>query len=131
MNYAECVVMALALAFGPSGEDGAVMTPAQVDSLTAQGGDILLLDVRTEEEFHGSLGHLKGALLIPVQDLAERLEELEPYRNDTVVVYCRTGNRSHHATVLLRAKGFTAFNMTGGMVQWNNEHRPVIGGDGQ
>jgi len=105
------------------------MTPAQVDSLSARGNGILLLDVRTQEEFYGSLGHLEGALLIPVQELERRLEELEPYRKDTVVVYCRTGNRSHHATVLLRSKGFMAFNMTGGMVQWNDEQRPVIRGE--
>lgn len=122
-------MIALALSCAPSEQDGDVMTPAQVDSLSARGNGMLLLDVRTQEEFYGSLGHLEGALLIPVQELEQRLEELEPYREDTVVVYCRTGNRSHHATVLLRSKGFTAFNMTGGMVQWNDEQRPVIRGE--
>lgn len=116
----------IALAMAIFGDNGAVMTPAQVDSLRAQGSGFLLLDVRTEGEFYGSLGHLHGALLIPVQELADRLDELAPYRKDTVVVYCRTGNRSHHATALLRSKGFNAFNMTGGMVQWNQEKRPVI-----
>ena len=116
----------IALAMAIFSENGATMTPAQVDSLRAQGSGFLLLDVRTEGEFHGSLGHLEGALLIPVQELAERLDELEPYKKDTVVVYCRTGNRSHYATELLRSKGFKAFNMTGGMVQWNQEKRSVI-----
>lgn len=117
-------LMVIALTMGWLGEDGHVMTPAQVDSL--RGNGVLLLDVRTREEFDGSLGHLHGALLIPIQELDERLAELEPFRDDTVVVYCRSGNRSHHATALLRSKGFKAFNMTGGMVQWNREQRSVI-----
>ena len=119
-------LLVIALMMGWFGEDGHVMTPAQVDSLRAQGNGIHLLDVRTREEFDGSLGHLDGAILIPVQELDERLAELEAYREDTVVVYCRSGNRSHHATVLLRSQGFKAFNMTGGMVQWNKEQRSVV-----
>jgi len=126
MNVTGYVAMALAMAWATSGENGQVMSPAEVDSLTAREHHLLLLDVRTEEEFQGALGHLEGALLIPVQELSDRMQELEPYRSDTIVVYCRTGSRSHYATELLRAKGFKAFNMTGGMVQWNNEHRPVI-----
>ena len=126
MNYAGMIVLMLTMGCAPSGNNSTVMTPAQVDSLTAADSTVVLLDVRTEGEFNGPLGHLSGALLIPVQELDERLEELEPYRDLTVVVYCRTGNRSHHATELLRSKGFTAFNMTGGMVQWNGEGRAAI-----
>jgi rhodanese-related sulfurtransferase len=126
MNYAGMIVLMLTMGCAPSGNNDAVMTPAQVDSLTSADSTVVLLDVRTEGEFNGSLGHLSGALLIPVQELGDRLEELEPYRDRTVVVYCRTGNRSHHATELLRSKGFLAFNMTGGMVQWNGEGRPAV-----
>lgn len=102
------------------------MTPAQVDSLIAADSTSVLLDVRTASEFVGSTGHLKGAVLIPVQELESRMNELEPYRGRTIVVYCRVGARSRHAMQILRDWGFTAFNMTGGMLQWNAEKRPAV-----
>jgi rhodanese-related sulfurtransferase len=102
------------------------MTPAQVDSLIAVDSTSVLLDVRTAPEFVGSTGHLKGAVLIPVQELESRMNELEPYRGRTIVVYCRIGVRSRHATQIMRDWGFTAFNMTGGMLQWNAEKRPAV-----
>ena len=53
--------------------------------------DVLLLDVRTPEEFDGPLGHLEGAKLIPLQELPQRLDEIKSYKNKEIVVYCRSG----------------------------------------
>ena len=75
--------------------------------------------------------HLREAILIPVHELPARLGELEPFKEKTVVVYCRTGRRSGRATSLLNELGFRAFNMIGGMVQWNAEGRPAVREDGQ
>jgi len=102
------------------------ITPAQVDSLISVDSTYVLLDVRTAPEFVSSTGHLKGAVLIPVQELEGRMNELEPYRGRKIVVYCRVGARSRHATQILRDWGFAAFNMTGGMLQWNAEKRPAV-----
>jgi len=107
------------------------MTTAEVDSLRAVDSTAVLLDVRTSAEFYGSLGHLQDALLIPVNELQDRLVELEPYKSQTIIVYCRTGRRSGRATSLLYEEGFTVFNMTGGMVQWNAEGRSAIRENGQ
>src|SRR5262252_1696925 len=74
-----------------------------------------LLDVRTPGEFAGS--HLPGAVNIPVQDLERRLAEVGP-RDGEVVVYCRSGHRSSHATALLRAYGFTKVHNLGPMMAW-------------
>ncbi|MCC6397873.1 MAG: rhodanese-like domain-containing protein [Bacteroidetes bacterium] len=104
----------------------ATITPSEVDSLQNRDTTHVLLDVRTREEFDGPLGHLEGALLIPVQELEIRIDELSPFKNKTIVAICRSGVRSAHATALLNAKGFHALNMTGGMVRWNAEGRPVI-----
>ena len=62
----------------------------------------LLLDVRTPQEF--AAGHVKGALNISVQTLAQRTSELPT--DKVIVVYCRSGRRSAHATKLLMSAGF-------------------------
>ena len=54
----------------------------------------IVLDVRTEEEYFGPLGHINGAILIPIDQLENRLSELEIYKNDTIYVVCRSGNGS-------------------------------------
>lgn len=86
----------------------------------------LLLDVRQPEEFRGPLGHVPGATLLPLGELFARLHELEPWRDRPVVVICRSGHRSAHATGLLLAEGFQDVrNMTGGTLAWRERGFPV------
>ncbi len=75
--------------------------------------------MRTEPEFDGPLGHVQGSVLIPLNELEARLEELEAYTDNEIIVICRSGNRSGQATRILREEGFKAFNMVGGMRAWN------------
>ncbi len=81
--------------------------------------DILLLDVRTTGEFNGPLGHIDGAVLVPVQVLSDSIKKLEKYKDKEVIVYCRSGNRSQNGTRIMLANGFKAVNMLGGMKAWN------------
>lgn len=78
----------------------------------------IILDVRTPQEYVGPLGHVEGSILIPLQELEMRLEELNQYKSEEIIVICRSGNRSGKATALLRNKGFNALNMLGGMLKW-------------
>ena len=80
---------------------------------------VLLLDVRTEPEFDGELGHVPGSILITLSELEARLEELIPYKEREILVICRSGNRSGQATKVLRENGYNALNMVGGMRAWN------------
>lgn len=86
----------------------------------------VLLDVRTMPEHLGE--RIKETPLIPVQELEQRLSELEQYKGKKIIVYCRTDNRSGYATSLLRKHGFEAYNMTGGIVRWKMEKLPTISG---
>ena len=86
----------------------------------------VVLDVRTEREYKSETGHLAGAKLIPVQDLENRLAELIPWGSKTIIAYCRTGNRSGRAASFLREHGFSALNMEGGIVKWNQLEYPVV-----
>lgn len=78
----------------------------------------VILDVRTEEEFHGSLGHIKGAILIPIDELSMRINELNEVKNKDIYVVCRSGNRSRVGREILRENSFNAINVDGGMLAW-------------
>ena len=82
--------------------------------------NILLLDVRTATEFDGPLGHIAGAVLLPVQELEQRIDELNEHKEKEIIVICRSGNRSQNGTRILISHGFNAVNMLGGMKAWND-----------
>lgn len=99
------------------------ITPAELCKLVAARPDVVLLDVRTPEEFTGraaeKYGHLKNAINIPVQELESRLGELKNAKNKEIVVYCSHSHRSPRASQILTENGFTDVkNMTGGMSIW-------------
>jgi rhodanese-related sulfurtransferase len=102
-----------------------IITPAETQQRMEIDSTIFLLDVRTEEEYDSSTGHLQGSVLIPVQELAARLEELAPHKHRAIIAICRSGHRSEWATSMLRGQGYLALNMVGGMIRWNIEGRPV------
>jgi glyoxylase-like metal-dependent hydrolase (beta-lactamase superfamily II)/rhodanese-related sulfurtransferase len=96
-------------------------------ALEEHAGVVQILDVREPEEFIGPLGHIAGALLIPLGELAKRAGELAKDR--PVVAVCRAGGRSAQATVILQQAGFTdVANLTGGMLRWRAEGHAVEGG---
>ncbi|MDD2553251.1 MAG: DsrE/DsrF/DrsH-like family protein, partial [Desulfotomaculaceae bacterium] len=72
--------------------------------------DYVLLDVRTQEEFEN--GHMAGAVNIPLDSLRKRINELD--KNKTIITYCLVGVRGYSAERILRQRGFTALNLTGG-----------------
>jgi len=104
--------------------------PHGLEELTgAHQGAVQILDVREPGEFTGPLGHIGGAVLIPLGELAGRAAELS--RERPVVAVCRAGGRSAQATVILQQAGFKEVaNLTGGMLRWRAEGHPVEGGSG-
>ena len=91
----------------------------QVKQNIAEKKDFLILDVRTPKEFDGPLGHIPGAIQIPVQQLEARIAELDSLKDKDILVYCRRGHRSVRGTEILLKHGFKATNMLGGMKAWN------------
>jgi rhodanese-related sulfurtransferase len=83
---------------------------------------LVLLDVRTEAEFNTE--HIDGAMNIPLNELQQRIAELKV--TDTILVYCRTGNRSTQAAMIMVENGFSGFyHMQGGIVAWKEKGYPV------
>jgi rhodanese-related sulfurtransferase len=99
--------------------------PENLCSFIVKAGNdnVLLLDVRTPEEFEGraetKFGRLNNAINIPVQDLEKRMKELENYKNKEIIVYCSHSHRSPRASYMLTQKGFKKVtNLQGGMSVW-------------
>ncbi len=102
-----------------TGDDGGVrlVQPADADALL--GDDVVVLDIRTPEEFQA--GHVADAIMIDfyADDFADQLAELD--RDATYVMYCRSGNRSAQAAETMTNLGFTdVAEIDGGVIAWDD-----------
>ena len=90
------------------------------------GAALQIVDVREPDEFAGPLGHIAGAVLVPLGELASRAAQLAQER--PVVTVCRSGARSAQAAAILRKAGFTKVaNLAGGMLRWHAQKLPAQG----
>lgn len=81
----------------------------------------LVIDVRTNEEYSGELGHISGSRLIPIEVFKDSINALSGYRDSTIIVVCKVGYRSGIASRELRKSGFTkVYNLAGGMEAWRS-----------
>ena len=101
------------------------IAPADICNYIVANPGVVLLDVRTGDEFNGKakpdFGRLKNAINIPIQELDKRLSELEQYKGKQIIVYCSHSRRSPQASWMLTQNGFTKVtNMAGGMSEWEN-----------
>jgi rhodanese-related sulfurtransferase/DNA-binding transcriptional ArsR family regulator len=105
------------------------LEPVSRDELLrlTRGGAVTVLDVRPEDEF--ALGHLPGAVNIPLRALELRLSELDPTQE--IVAYCRGPYcvLSYEAVAALRARGFKVRRLEDGFPEWRAAGLPVIGGN--
>lgn len=89
-------------------------------------GEVIVLDARKDDEYVGELGHIEGSVLIPVQELEQRLAEIEPHRDKEIITVCKSGKRSATAAGILIRAGFTKVStIDGGMIRWNELRYPV------
>ena len=85
--------------------------------------EVILLDVREQDEYDS--GHIPGAVLLPVGTIDETTAaEVIPEKDSTVLVYCRSGNRSKTASAALAELGYTAIYEFGGINTWPYETEP-------
>jgi rhodanese-related sulfurtransferase len=98
------------------------MTATQLAEAVRATQDLQIVDVREPGEWRD--GHIAGAAHIPLGDLGARHAELDPQR--PIVMVCRSGNRSAHATRALITAGYAdVANLTGGMLAWARAGLPV------
>lgn len=97
---------------------------AALEQLKAQ-PDIVVIDVREPSEY--AEAHIPGVTLIPLSEVPDRLAEIP--RDKTVILTCRTGNRSGQAATWLRSQGYTdVHNLQGGILAWQDAGLPTESG---
>lgn len=84
---------------------------------------VFLLDVRTPQEYHQ--GYIKGASLIPVNEIMQRMPELNGSKDSEIFVYCQSGMRSRVAATMLSKQGFNTINLKGGIAGWVAAGNPI------
>jgi len=103
------------------------LDPVELLEMLRQDEPPLVLDVRSPEEFVGVLGHIEGAVNIPLQELKSRLHELNEAVERPIAIVCRTDVRSDKAAMLLAKQGFAQVHVIRqGMTAWNGHGYPVV-----
>lgn len=95
------------------------ITMTEAKEIFATDGDYIILDVRRADEF--AEGHIPGAINIANEDIGTTEPELLQDKEQTIYVYCRSGNRSKQASSKLAAMGYTNIIEFGGIIDWTGE----------
>ena len=88
-------------------------------AIMAEETNYIILDVRTQEEF--AQAHIPGAVCIPNETIGEDEIPALPDKDQLILVYCRSGNRSKQASEKLAALGYTNIVEFGGIITWTGE----------
>ena len=95
------------------------ITAAEAKQKMAANPQAVVLDVRTAEEYREK--HIPKAVLLPLAEVKEKAAVVLPDKNAEILVYCRSGNRSRQAGVLLAEMGYTSVYDFGGIQDWPYE----------
>lgn len=96
-------------------------------AMMASESDYLILDVRTREEYEQS--HIPGAVCVPNESIGSGELSALPRKDQLILVYCRSGNRSKQAAQKLADAGYTNIVEFGGILSWTGE--TVSGSEGE
>ena len=77
------------------------------------------IDVRTDGEYDS--GHIPNSIHIPLQEIQDRMSEIDSLKNKNIIAYCRSGARSSKATKILVKAGFDVLNLSGGVLSWKGD----------
>lgn len=109
----------------PAASDLAESIDAATLARVKEQADVVLIDVREPDEY--AEAHIPGVTLIPLGDVPDRVAEIP--KDKTVILTCRTGNRSGQAATWLRGQGYTdVHNLQGGILAWQKAGLPTESG---
>jgi sulfur-carrier protein adenylyltransferase/sulfurtransferase len=103
------------------------LTVSELKKQMDAGKPPVILDVREPHEIAiAALPKTERTVQIPLGQLPARVGELNQYKGEEIVVYCRSGGRSQMAANFLQQNGFQARNLTGGVLAWSAEIDPSV-----
>ena len=97
----------------------AMISQKEAKEIMDSGENYIILDVRNQDEYDEK--HIPGAILIPNTEIETRAEDELPDKNQLILVYCRSGNRSKKASQILADMGYTNVKEFGGINEWPYE----------
>jgi rhodanese-related sulfurtransferase len=100
------------------------ITADEVKKAIDEKADVIILDVRTPEEFNRD--HINESINIPVDELINKISEIMPDKNKLIYVYCLSGSRSDFAVNMMKQLGYSnVFSMTSGLLMWRSKRYPL------
>jgi rhodanese-related sulfurtransferase len=90
-----------------------------IEKIMNENENYIILDVRTIEEYND--GHIPGAICIPNETIDENVVSKLPDKEQLILIYCRSGNRSKQATKKLKDLGYLNLIEFGGIIDWPGE----------
>ena len=100
-------------------ESNHMITAKQVHEKLNKNENFTLLDVRTKEEYEQ--GRIPGSVLLPLDELERKSDQLLADKNEEIIIYCRSGVRSNTARKILVDKGYKKVYDLGGIIDWPYE----------
>lgn len=122
----QLLISALLMLSLASVKEGGDVSPRDVAKMLRNDTSVILVDVRTPEEYQQ--GHLKGSRLMNFYDADFRERAKKLPKDKRIVLYCRSGRRSADAMTYLTSIGYSrVYNMLGGIIAWQKDRQPVVG----
>lgn len=121
---AALLVVIIMLFMHETRKSGPSLSPQKaINMVNAEQG--VFLDLRDAADY--KQGHIVDAVHIPSGKLAERMAELEKYRNKPIILVCKMGQQASAAGKQLKGNNFEqVYKMTGGMMEWSNLQLPTV-----
>lgn len=105
----------------------AEVKPTIAHEMILDSQQVVVIDFRPVEEYWGALGHIAGALPVPLENIEKRLPELLPYRDTTILVYGDTDEESIRGARILAAAGLeNVVRIEGGIRNWISQGYPTV-----
>lgn len=105
---------------------GAAVSNAQATALI-NNENAKVLDIRARDDFQA--GHLPNAINIPSKDMQTRMSELNAYKDENIIIVCKTGTTAGAIGAILAKHGFTKLHkLRGGILEWKGNNLPLVKG---
>ncbi|MFG1496121.1 rhodanese-like domain-containing protein [Saccharospirillum sp. HFRX-1] len=118
------VALLAALLATESSKGGKGVSPQQATTLI-NSQDAKVVDLRPKDEYRK--GHLPGAINIPSREFANRMSELDAYKDKPIILVCKTGTSAGASGALLTKAGYKNLHkLRGGVLEWQNSSLPLV-----